>query len=109
MSYRTLVAAALLATTACTTTATTAEAPAPPSGTSAAADDRVRWPDVQSRVRQDPAHEARITQMLARMSVEDKVAQIVQPDISTVTPADMRKYKFGSILNGGNSAPGNNE
>src|SRR3712207_7176803 len=29
--------------------------------------------------------------------------------ISTVTPADVRKYKFGSILNGGNSAPGGKE
>jgi beta-glucosidase len=107
MLYRTLVVATLLATTACTT-ATTAEAPATVPA-SESADGRVRWPDVQSRVRQDPAHEARITQMLARMSVEDKVAQIVQPDIASVTPEDMRKYKFGSILNGGNSAPGNNE
>jgi len=57
----------------------------------------------------DPAIESRIDKILAKMSIEEKVAQIVQPDISSVTPADMRKYKFGSILAGGNSAPGGNE
>jgi beta-glucosidase len=107
MLYRTLFVVALLATTACTTrTATTAPATA-----AAAAQESPQgiWPNVQSRVRRDPAQEARIDQMLARMTVEEKVAQIVQPDIASVTPEDMRKYKFGSILNGGNSAPGNNE
>jgi beta-glucosidase len=39
------------------------------------------------------------------MSVEEKVGQIIQPDIAFVTPADVNKYKFGSILAGGNSAP----
>jgi beta-glucosidase len=66
----------------------------------------VHWPSVQSRVKRDPAVERRIDALLARMSVEDKVAQIVQPDISAVTPADMRRYRFGSILAGGNSSPG---
>ncbi|WP_246450446.1 glycoside hydrolase family 3 protein [Sphingomonas rhizophila] len=46
---------------------------------------------------------------MARMSVDEKVAQTIQPDISTVTPADVKKYKFGSILAGGNSSPGGNE
>ncbi|GAA4757371.1 exo 1,3/1,4-beta-D-glucan glucohydrolase [Sphingomonas daechungensis] len=67
------------------------------------------WPNVHSRVALNPAQEARIDKILAKMTVEEKVAQIVQPDISSVTPADMRKYKFGSILAGGNSAPGGNE
>ncbi|MEE2915634.1 MAG: glycoside hydrolase family 3 N-terminal domain-containing protein, partial [Pseudomonadota bacterium] len=43
------------------------------------------------------------------MTVEEKVAQVIQPDIAHVTPADMRRYHFGSILNGGNSAPNNDE
>ena len=64
------------------------------------------WPSVHSRVQRDPAVEARIDALLARMSVEDKVAQVVQPDIAAVTPADMRHYHFGSILAGGNSSPG---
>ncbi len=46
---------------------------------------------------------------MARMTIEEKVGQLIQPDISAVTPEDARKYKFGSILAGGNSAPGGNE
>ena len=43
--------------------------------------------------------------LLARMSVERKVAQLVMPDIGSITPKDVRKYRFGTILNGGNSGP----
>ncbi len=53
--------------------------------------------------------ETRIDAMLARMSVEQKVSQIIMPDISTISPADVRAYRFGTILNGGNSGPGGNE
>ncbi len=47
--------------------------------------------------------------LLARMSLEHKVAQIIQPDIGSITPADMRRYRFGTILNGGNSGPYGND
>jgi beta-glucosidase len=87
-----------LAATACSTTGT---------GTAASAGDG--WPEVRSVVRADAAQEARIASVLARMSVEEKVGQIIQPDISAITPADVAKYKFGSILAGGNSAPGGKE
>lgn len=53
--------------------------------------------------------EARIADLLGRMSVERKVAQIVMPDISTITPEDVKRYRFGTILNGGNSGPGGND
>ena len=43
------------------------------------------------------------------MSVERKVAQIIQPDIGSITPADVREYRFGTILNGGNSGPFGND
>jgi beta-glucosidase len=39
------------------------------------------------------------------MSVERKVAQLVMPDIGSITPEDVRQYRFGTILNGGNSGP----
>ena len=42
-------------------------------------------------------------------TVEDKVAQMIQPDIGSVTTDEVRRYRFGSILNGGNSAPYKNE
>ncbi|MDC8754651.1 glycoside hydrolase family 3 N-terminal domain-containing protein [Erythrobacter sp. sf7] len=44
-------------------------------------------------------------QLLARMSVKRKVAQIIMPDIGSITPKDVRRYRFGTILNGGNSGP----
>ncbi len=55
------------------------------------------------------ATEARIDALLARMTLEQKVGQIVMPDISAITPADVRTYRFGTILNGGNSGPGGDE
>jgi beta-glucosidase len=47
--------------------------------------------------------------LLARMSLERKVAQIIQPDIGSITPEDVRQYRFGTILNGGNSGPFGND
>ena len=44
-------------------------------------------------------------QLLARMSLKRKVAQIIMPDIGSITPRDVRRYRFGTILNGGNSGP----
>ena len=67
------------------------------------------WPAVVNQVGLDPAIEARIGRILAAMTLEEKVGQIIQPDISSVTPDDVRRYKFGSILAGGNSAPGGKE
>jgi len=68
--------------------------------------ERVRWPAVTSQVKPDAAIERRITALLARMTLEEKVGQIIQPDISSITPDEVRQYKFGSILAGGNSSPG---
>lgn len=65
------------------------------------------WPAMQSPVKEDPALERRVRQLLARMSVEEKVGQVVQGDIASVTPEDVRKYRLGSVLAGGNSDPGN--
>ena len=44
--------------------------------------------------------------LLDKMTLEEKIGQVIQGDISTVTPADARDYNLGSVLNGGNSAPG---
>jgi beta-glucosidase len=62
---------------------------------------------------QNPGEKAavdkQINSLISRMSVERKIAQLIMPDISTITPDDMRKYRFGTILNGGNSGPGGND
>ena len=66
-----------------------------------------RWPTATSPTARVPAEEARIAAFLARMTVEEKVGQIIQADIGSVTPAQAREYHLGAVLNGGNSAPGN--
>lgn len=67
------------------------------------------WPAVTSSPGINSAQEARIGAILARMSFEEKVGQIIQPDIASITPEEVRRYKFGSILAGGNSSPGGKE
>ena len=67
------------------------------------------WPAARWPIPSNAAIERRISGILARMSVEEKVGQIIQADIASVTPDDVRDYHLGSILNGGNSAPGGNE
>ncbi len=65
------------------------------------------WPAAASPAAiTDAATEARITALMARMSVEEKVGQTIQADISTIAPADLRRYPLGALLAGGNSSPG---
>ncbi len=64
------------------------------------------WPALRWPLKTDPAIERRISVLLAAMTLEEKVAQTVQADIGSITPAEMRQYRLGSILAGGNSAPG---
>src|SRR5882757_8049168 len=54
-----------------------------------------------------PTDEARIAELLRKLTLEQKVAQMVQPDIRYVTPEDVKTYHLGSILNGGGAFPGN--
>jgi beta-glucosidase len=63
------------------------------------------WPRSQSAGLVDPATEAFVSRLLARMSLEEKVGQMIQGDISTVTPDDLRRIPLGSVLAGGNSSP----
>ena len=57
----------------------------------------------------DTSEDARIADLISRMSVERKVAQLIQPLINSFTAEDMRRYRFGSYLNGGNGGPYGNE
>lgn len=50
--------------------------------------------------------EARIDEIIAKMTIEQKVGQVIQADSGSVTPEDVKKYRLGSVLSGGNSAPG---
>jgi beta-glucosidase len=56
----------------------------------------------------DPSTEDFVSDLLHKMSLEEKIGQMIQADIASITPAELSQYKLGSILAGGNAAPGNN-
>ena len=68
-----------------------------------------QWPEIAFPRVLTEAGEARVQAILARMTVEQKVGQIIQADIASVTPEDVRRYRLGSVLNGGNSGPGGDD
>ena len=59
---------------------------------------------------QDPALPvaARVTDLLGRMTLDDKVGQMTQSERGTTTAADVTAFRVGSILSGGGSAPSPN-
>lgn len=63
------------------------------------------WPSVQSEVARSPEIEQKIDDLIARMTLEEKVGQILQGEIQTIQPGDIRQYHLGSVLNGGGSVP----
>jgi beta-glucosidase len=68
----------------------------------------VQWPTLTQAVKKDPIIERKIDELMARMSLEEKVGQLIQPEIRHLTPQDVRDYHIGSVLNGGGSVPNNN-
>lgn len=63
------------------------------------------WPTAKTPGLINPATEAKITALIARMTIAEKIGQMIQADISSITPEDLRKYPLGSILAGGSSPP----
>ncbi|MEG3177154.1 glycoside hydrolase family 3 N-terminal domain-containing protein [Sphingomonas sp. RB3P16] len=63
------------------------------------------WPSPKWPLAPNVADEARIADLLKRMTLEEKVGQVVQADIDSITPDEVRRYHIGSVLNGGNSGP----
>jgi beta-glucosidase len=47
--------------------------------------------------------EARVKDLLSRMTTEEKIGQMMQPTYADVTPADVAKLGIGSVLTGGDS------
>jgi beta-glucosidase len=56
----------------------------------------------------DAALDARTRSIVAGMTLEQKVGQMTQADIRSITPDDVRRYYIGSILNGGGAWPSMN-
>jgi beta-glucosidase len=67
------------------------------------------WPKLESEVKKDDHIEERVADLLVNMTLQQKVAQMIQPEIRDITVEDMRKYGFGSYLNGGGAFPSNNK
>ncbi len=80
--------------------------PSPPTDAASTAHPSL-WPALRSPVPRDAKMEAWIDQTIARMSLEQKVGQVIQGDIASLKPEDVRTYHLGSVFNGGNSDPGN--
>jgi beta-glucosidase len=94
--------AALLATTLLTTTVL--------NGAASAADTKstahpAAWPAAKSQGLVDPQTEAFVDSLLAKLTLEEKVGQMIQGDIGSVKPEDLKTYPLGSILAGGSSPP----
>ena len=54
----------------------------------------------------NPDIEAQIDEILPKLTLEQKVGQVIQADNASITPEEVKEYRLGSILSGGNSAPG---
>lgn len=67
------------------------------------------WPEASSPVIQSAEYEAQVEaqveEILSTMTLEHKVGQILQPEIQSIKPEDVKEYHIGSVLNGGGSMP----
>ena len=93
--YRFFVVAAALALAGCGDAPTATDSQA----------DKVEWPTIASPVKADPATDQKVASLLAKMSVEEKVGQIMQVEIQHISPEEVKTYHIGSVLNGGGSLP----
>lgn len=99
MTRKALLISTMIAAFAATSGALILKAP------HAAASPATIWPAVKSPAGKDAAIEAKIDNWIARMSVEQKIGQMIQAEIKHISPDDAAKYHIGSILNGGGSWP----
>ena len=89
--------AALLATTLLTGAASAAE-------TKSTAHPAL-WPAAKSQGVVDPQTETFVESLLAKLTLEEKVGQMIQADFASIKPEDLKTYPLGSILAGGSSPP----
>ena len=62
----------------------------------------VNWEREQVCPVPDPAF---VNNLITKMSIEEKVGQVIQADLDFIKPSDLRDYPIGSVLNGGNTSP----
>lgn len=51
---------------------------------------------------------SRVEELLSRMTLQQKVGQMIQAERMAVTPEQVKEYHLGSVLSGGGSCPGDN-
>ena len=75
--------------------------------------ERVVWPRCKSALSTNTRRLAEINKLvearLKDLSVEQKVAQLIQAELASVEPEDIRRFGLGSILNGGGVSPNANK
>ncbi|MDR3528617.1 MAG: glycoside hydrolase family 3 N-terminal domain-containing protein [Rhizomicrobium sp.] len=62
------------------------------------------WPLVPPPPR-DSAIDDEVARLLSQMTLEEKIGQMMQPEIKSLTPDDIGRYHLGSVLNGGGTGP----
>ena len=69
------------------------------------------WPTPQNPLagNKDLAYTDQINAILSRLTLEQKVGQMVQPQLDAITPDEVRDYSIGSVLNGGNAYANNDK
>ena len=106
-----LLSSVALAGCAAVDTRPVAEAPAAPAPAAATAANQPGvahpeiWPAYDYPVPVSASREQEIAALVAKMTLPEKIGQLVQADLCCVTPDDVRQYNLGSILVGGNSGP----
>jgi beta-glucosidase len=63
------------------------------------------WPKTTSRIGRDPGVETRVKDLLGKMTLPEKIGQMTQPEIGSITAAEVKAFHIGSVLNGGGSWP----
>ncbi|KPC55310.1 glycoside hydrolase family 3 protein [Amantichitinum ursilacus] len=64
------------------------------------------WPKISYPRANDALVEQRVNALLGQLTLAEKVGQMTQVEIASVTPAEITQYHIGSVLNGGGSWPG---
>ena len=67
------------------------------------------WPHVRSAIAPDAKLEAQVAKIVGGMTLAQKVGQMTQPEIKSITPDQVRQYYIGSVLNGGGTWPNKNK
>jgi beta-glucosidase len=64
------------------------------------------WPHIRSAIARDAKLEAQVARIVSSMTLRQKIGQMTQPEIKSITPEQVREYCIGSVLNGGGTWPG---